>query len=601
MEQEIVKIDETCLNKKFKIGVLYCDNNQCSEHEIYNNENGSITFKEFLQNIGTEVELKNFSTEQNPKFHAQLDIVNNKTGTHSFYTQFHGREIMFHVSTMLPYSKNENQQINRKRFIGNDIVVVVFQEPNALQINPNTFYTQFTHVVICVKLTLNGDYIVSVSRKNDVPYFGPPISRIYKKGAKFREFVLTKIINAEHAAYLSNKFYTMSIRTRHQMLKSIIDTNISNPSKDGTFIKFIKPKIQIRKPRMANIYPISPEVFVYNGVSWDVEIFNNKNVTGMKCKMVIAYKVIVFLDCMTNTTILKIGFSNIYFWTSTSSNSIHIYYKPNNVLIVKCMKNEKDEIPFILCRLRFLLRFIEINTIQFNRSTSVLNDFKITKYGVVSYVNPVSTAYEKGLRENDFIVEINKIPLLSLTYDQLCRILNDISFGNTISLSRLVLLNYQKTIPKIENNLTIVQDKNEIFRTTPSIDDLNDIPSFNFSNLNTKKNYETNELKIPEKQIESDSNDCYEESDIDYIFCHLKNNLSQTCNNNFDNWTYYQNKDTNEENFQKNKKCNVSNLDAFYEKEELIEKYNFDQNTNLIKKRDNSRPSTYFAQKNNFL
>lgn len=33
------------------------------------------------------------------------------TGTHSVYTVYQGHEIMFHVSTMLPYSKENKQQV----------------------------------------------------------------------------------------------------------------------------------------------------------------------------------------------------------------------------------------------------------------------------------------------------------------------------------------------------------------------------------------------------------------------------------------------------------------------------------------------------------
>ena len=51
------------------------------------------------------------------------------TGTHSIYTEVEGYDVMFHVSTMLEHS-NDEQQINKKRFIGNDIVIILFKEGN---------------------------------------------------------------------------------------------------------------------------------------------------------------------------------------------------------------------------------------------------------------------------------------------------------------------------------------------------------------------------------------------------------------------------------------------------------------------------------------
>ena len=62
-------------------------------------------------------------------FRGGLDVKSNHTGTESFYTQLRdGREIMFHVSTMLPFLTNDKQQLQRKRHIGNDMVCIVFQE-----------------------------------------------------------------------------------------------------------------------------------------------------------------------------------------------------------------------------------------------------------------------------------------------------------------------------------------------------------------------------------------------------------------------------------------------------------------------------------------
>lgn len=37
---------------------------------------------------------------------------------------------MFHVSTFLPYTVGDIQQLQRKRHIGNDIVAIVFQVLN---------------------------------------------------------------------------------------------------------------------------------------------------------------------------------------------------------------------------------------------------------------------------------------------------------------------------------------------------------------------------------------------------------------------------------------------------------------------------------------
>lgn len=48
-------------------------------------------------------------------------IIANTTGTHSVYTEHKGFEIMFHVSTLLPFQANDLQRVERKRHLGNDV------------------------------------------------------------------------------------------------------------------------------------------------------------------------------------------------------------------------------------------------------------------------------------------------------------------------------------------------------------------------------------------------------------------------------------------------------------------------------------------------
>ena len=44
-------------------------------------------------------------------------------------------------------------------------------------------------------------YKVSVTARSDVPYFGPsvPSSAVFKKGPELKEFLLTKLLNAQNA------------------------------------------------------------------------------------------------------------------------------------------------------------------------------------------------------------------------------------------------------------------------------------------------------------------------------------------------------------------------------------------------------------------
>ena len=45
-------------------------------------------------------------------FRGGLDTVNDQTGEYSYYTTHKDKEIMFHVSTLLPYNATDSQQVS---------------------------------------------------------------------------------------------------------------------------------------------------------------------------------------------------------------------------------------------------------------------------------------------------------------------------------------------------------------------------------------------------------------------------------------------------------------------------------------------------------
>lgn len=74
-EDELIKLDEAYVQNKYKVGLMYCGSGQQTEEEMYNNEEGSPAFNEFLELIGSKVRLKGFS-----KYKAGLCNKNDSTG-----------------------------------------------------------------------------------------------------------------------------------------------------------------------------------------------------------------------------------------------------------------------------------------------------------------------------------------------------------------------------------------------------------------------------------------------------------------------------------------------------------------------------------------
>uniref|UniRef100_A0A673BK43 RAP1 GTPase activating protein 2a n=1 Tax=Sphaeramia orbicularis TaxID=375764 RepID=A0A673BK43_9TELE len=221
--QLIVAYDEHEVNNTFKFGVVYQKFGQTSEEELFGNNEETPAFKEFLSVLGDNIELQDFKG-----FRGGLDVSHGQTGSESVYTVFRQREIMFHVSTKLPFTEGDIQQLQRKRHIGNDIVAAVFQE-EATPFVPDMIASNFLHAYVLVQAenpcTDHTTYKVSVTAREDVPPFGPPLPNpaVFKKGPEFRDFLLTKLINAENACYKSDKFAKLEGRTRAALLDNLHD------------------------------------------------------------------------------------------------------------------------------------------------------------------------------------------------------------------------------------------------------------------------------------------------------------------------------------------------------------------------------------------
>jgi len=222
-------LKKNLINNNFKIGVLYSREGQIKEEEMFSNEHGSYLFEEFLDLLGDRIKLNGFSG-----FRGGLDVTNDTTGSESVYTVWRDNSIMFHVSTLLPFYLNTPQQVERKRHIGNDIVVIVFKEGNN-PLNPLTIVSSFIHIIIVVQPILEKSktfYRISVGSKALVPTFSPPLpedpSIISKED--LRDYILCKAINGERSSYKIPPLKDLDIKNRTNLLEEI-----GNTFSDGDF------------------------------------------------------------------------------------------------------------------------------------------------------------------------------------------------------------------------------------------------------------------------------------------------------------------------------------------------------------------------------
>ncbi|CAI2170854.1 12338_t:CDS:2 [Funneliformis geosporum] len=233
LSEKLLALDEDRLQTTYKVGVLYCAPSQTTEEEWFSNTSTSRTFSDFLGILGKLVKLSEFEG-----FSGGLDTKSNETGEYSVYDDetLKNYEIMYHVSTMLPYETANKYQITRKRHIGNDIVCIIFQDVSKPFL-PSSIRSQFLQVYVIVspvEFQLDDDeygwrtsnrvgYRVEIVCKDGVPYFGPslPNPPIFYDPISLRQFLVAIIINGQNAAWKTPKLSEPFQRARGGIIQDI--------------------------------------------------------------------------------------------------------------------------------------------------------------------------------------------------------------------------------------------------------------------------------------------------------------------------------------------------------------------------------------------
>uniref|UniRef100_A0AAV2JH59 Signal-induced proliferation-associated 1-like protein 1 n=1 Tax=Knipowitschia caucasica TaxID=637954 RepID=A0AAV2JH59_KNICA len=420
--EQLLKLDEQGLSFQVKVGVMYCRAGQSTEEEMYNNETEGPALEEFLHLLGEKVRLKGFT-----KYRAQLDTKTDSTGTHSLYTTYKDYELMFHVSTLLPYTPNNKQQLLRKRHIGNDIVTIVFQEPGAHPFTPKAIRSHFQHVFIIVRVhnpcSDRTCYSVAVTRSQDVPSFGPPIPKgvTFPKSTVFRDFLLAKVINAENAAHKSDKFGAMATRTRQEYLRDLAERHVTSTPVEPTG-KF--PFISLAHKRREKTRPYSgAELRSLGAITWHVHAEDQVAGSERECLLAISNDFIILLDQEARSVVFNCATRDVIGWSTGSPASLKIYYERGESVSLRSINNNTEDFGEVVKRLELLTKGSQTTEMTLRRNALGQLGFHVNFEGIVAEVEPYGYAWQAGLRQGSRLVEICKVAVASLSHEQMIDLL----------------------------------------------------------------------------------------------------------------------------------------------------------------------------------
>ncbi|XP_048883703.1 signal-induced proliferation-associated 1-like protein 3 isoform X3 [Brienomyrus brachyistius] len=416
----LLKLDEQRLNFQRKVGVMYCRANQSSEEDMYNNEYASLAFEEFLDLLGQKVQLQGFD-----KFRAQLDTKTDSTGTHSLYTKYQDYEIMFHVSTMLPYTPSNTQQLLRKRHIGNDIVTIVFQEPGALPFTPKTIRSHFQHVFIIVQVhhpcTDNTYYRVAVTRSKDIPLFGPffPKGARFRRSPAFRDFLLAKALSAENAAEKSEKFLSMATRTRQGYLKDLAENYVTtSPIDSSTKFPLLSRVKRKDKPKSTK----GAELHSAGALVWPVMASGGgPSAEKLPCLLAISGESVVLIEWSSRLVVFNCNSRDVIGWKAVTEGGasggpyLDIYYERGESISISVAESQVEDIREVVQRLKRVSGACEVREVMPLRDSVGHPGFMLSEDGFVVELQQSSYTESAGLQMGARVVRLCGRPLVALS------------------------------------------------------------------------------------------------------------------------------------------------------------------------------------------
>jgi len=151
------------------------------------------------------------------------------------------------MSPLCYQNAKDPQRLERKRHIGNDVVVFVFKEGNQ-PFDPSLIRSEFNHIFAVIRIDHKSEgktyYRIGFASKDGVHSIEPalPFPPVFEKNDRFKDFLLTKAINSERAAMYAPSFVAKLSKTRKTLLRDIVsEMGLSQEAcKKGFFSKLKK-------------------------------------------------------------------------------------------------------------------------------------------------------------------------------------------------------------------------------------------------------------------------------------------------------------------------------------------------------------------------
>ncbi|XP_076666780.1 putative Rho GTPase-activating protein CG5521 isoform X8 [Andrena cerasifolii] len=224
--RELRNLDSQRSRETHKIAVIYVSQGQEDKNSILSNVTASKEYENFVARLAWEVEL-----ESHTGFLGGL-VPGKASGVTAPYFATSFTEILFHVATRMP-SDSPESLLQKTRHLGNDEIHIVWSE-HWRDYRRDIIPTEFCDVLIVIYPLHNKLYRIQISRKPEIPFFGPLFDECIVEDKVLPGLVRTTALAASRAKRSTLTLYQHYYEERARS----IDTVMRNHKEATTFEEF---------------------------------------------------------------------------------------------------------------------------------------------------------------------------------------------------------------------------------------------------------------------------------------------------------------------------------------------------------------------------
>uniref|UniRef100_A0A3Q4ICJ2 Signal-induced proliferation-associated 1 like 2 n=1 Tax=Neolamprologus brichardi TaxID=32507 RepID=A0A3Q4ICJ2_NEOBR len=404
----LLQLDQQELRFQRKVGVLFCRAGQSTEED--NSDSGSPALDQM--------------------------VFDDSTGRQSVFTTFREFKLMFHVSTA-----SSPQQV----ILLFDLVLCTAQVP---ELNPQNICSHSQHVFIIVRVhrpcSQHTCYSIAVSRRRDIPFFGPliPPGWMFSASPEFRNFLLTKIINAENAAHRSETFVTIRARHRQEHLKELVESFSTSVLVDSSSsIKFSFISLVVKKKERS-----APRPHAYlntaGALTWSVTAKDFSCSFDVPCQLAISSEFVVLVEEASRQVVFHCYCRDVIGWNA-GHKGIKLFYEHGDCVMLSTRERGWEDSREIAQRLQLVTHGGPAVDMILRRNRHGQLGFHVNFEGVVADVETNSFAWKEGLRPGCRIMEICAVAIVTLSHKQMIELLR-----TSMTVSVVVILPHRDGTPR---------------------------------------------------------------------------------------------------------------------------------------------------------